>query len=180
MINAKDENRLELLNDAIEHGGIPIGFIFADHTENGTAFKARIFSEHLEHGPNEQAVAFMENMLLGAKETMEGMSAIEAAKQMFLSVIEEVIAEVAQLKPTGTFSIPEKKEREIVASYRPKLDEILPLLQKCEDPVPDKVKLRFGFNAQPGKWSDMMGWLFWNEGIFGMAVRIYLESKKAA
>jgi hypothetical protein len=64
MITAKQEDRLQLLNDSIKQGGIPVGMITADKEAEGPdggtlKVTARIFPEHLEHGPNEQAETFM-------------------------------------------------------------------------------------------------------------------------
>jgi hypothetical protein len=63
MIRANDEDRLQMLNDAMQQGGIPIGLIVADNGDEGVLFTARIFPEHLEHGPNEQAQEYMTKMM---------------------------------------------------------------------------------------------------------------------
>jgi len=64
MISAKQEDRLQLLNDSIGQGGIPVGLITADNEAEGPEggvlnLTAQIFPEHLENGPNEQAETFM-------------------------------------------------------------------------------------------------------------------------
>jgi|HubBroStandDraft_2_1064218.scaffolds.fasta_scaffold315014_2 hypothetical protein len=72
MVRANDDDRLQMLNDAMQQGGIPIGMIVADKAEGGVLqLKARIFPEHLEHGPNEQAQEFMMKMMEGVRETLE-------------------------------------------------------------------------------------------------------------
>jgi hypothetical protein len=45
-VHAEDENRLALLNSAIQAGGIPVGLIAADKIENQLALRVRCFSEH--------------------------------------------------------------------------------------------------------------------------------------
>lgn len=76
MINSTDENRLELLNDAVQQGGIPVGLLVADKEGFGAlAVKTRIFPEHLEHGPNESAQAFMEKIMGEMKALLESHAA---------------------------------------------------------------------------------------------------------
>jgi homoaconitase/3-isopropylmalate dehydratase large subunit len=45
-VQAKDENRLAMLNSAIQVGAIPVGLIAADKTGNELTLQARCFSEH--------------------------------------------------------------------------------------------------------------------------------------
>jgi hypothetical protein len=45
-IQAKDENRLEMLNSAIQAGGIPVGLITTDKSGTGLTISAHCYPEH--------------------------------------------------------------------------------------------------------------------------------------
>lgn len=45
-VRATDDNRITMLNSAIQAGGTPIGLIAADKTGTGLAMRARVYPEH--------------------------------------------------------------------------------------------------------------------------------------
>jgi homoaconitase/3-isopropylmalate dehydratase large subunit len=47
-IHANDENRLALLNSAIEVGGVPVGLIAVDQSESDPVLRVRAYFEHQE------------------------------------------------------------------------------------------------------------------------------------
>jgi hypothetical protein len=80
MISAKQEDRLQLLNDSIRQGGIPVGMITADKQAEGPEggvlkVTATIFPEHLENRPNEQAETFMLTLVDKLREGLGGRQA---------------------------------------------------------------------------------------------------------
>lgn len=65
-----DENRLAMLNSAIEAGGIPIGLIAADKTESGLVMCSRVYPEH-QDADEFDAEGYLHTLTLNAKEALE-------------------------------------------------------------------------------------------------------------
>jgi hypothetical protein len=64
-----DENRLAMLNSAIQAGGIPIGLIAADKTESGLAMCVRPYPEHEDE--DFDAEGYLHTLTVNAKEVLE-------------------------------------------------------------------------------------------------------------
>jgi hypothetical protein len=60
-IDPKDEKRLQLLNESITHGGVPMGLFIAKRSGGELTIGWRVYPEHA--GETEQCEAFMDQLV---------------------------------------------------------------------------------------------------------------------
>lgn len=61
LIRPEDADRHRLLNDAVKNGGIPVGLIVADLSDNQLSWRTRIYPEHEQ--AIEQAQLYMKQLI---------------------------------------------------------------------------------------------------------------------
>jgi hypothetical protein len=69
-VRAKDENRIAMLNSAIQAGGTPVGLIAADKTERGLVTQVWAYPEH-EDSQEFDAIGYLHALTLQVKESLE-------------------------------------------------------------------------------------------------------------
>jgi hypothetical protein len=70
LLRADDPDRLQMLNDAIQEGGIPIGLIAADKDESSLTVKTRAYAEHTGEAA-ERAALCLDELAEGVKRSLE-------------------------------------------------------------------------------------------------------------